>query len=163
MNSSPSTATIAPRSATNGFTILELIVVILIMTIALVAATPMTINYMQQKGVREAADQLAVDLQRAKLLAIQRNANCTVTINSPGPNQYTIGIINQVVDLADYAGGVVFSNSPDVSASLITFTPFGVCQNSGAVYVTNTNRRYRIRASGAGGVSVHLSTSGGWM
>lgn len=153
----------SPREAIYGFTLLELMIGTFIIAVVLSITVPMTINYMQQKGVRDAADQLALDLQRAKLLAIQRNTNCTITINTPRPNQYTIGIINQVVDLGDYAGSVVFSDSPDASALLITFTPIGVCQDFGAIYLTNTDRRYRIRASAAGGISVHLNSGGGWI
>jgi hypothetical protein len=103
-----------------------------------------------------------MDLQRAKLLAIQRGANCSITINAPGLNQYTISITNEVVDLGSYQGTVVFSNAPDASAPLITFTPQGMCQISGAIFLTDQNLRYRVRTSVAGAVSVHLDSNGQW-
>ena len=151
-----------PIGATSGFTLIELMIVVAIAVVLLAVATPLTISYMRQRGVRDAADQLAMDLQRAKLLAIQRNANCSITMNVPAINQYTIGITNEVVDLGSYPGNVVFSNAPDASAPVFTFTPQGVCQNSGAVYLTDQRLRFRVRTSVAGGISVHLFLNGQW-
>lgn len=151
------------RNISSGFTFAELLVVICIMTIVLTVGTPLTYKYIIQRGVRDAADQLAIDLQRARLLAIQRNVNCSITINVPAVNQYTISVTNEVIDLGRYSGAVVFSNAPNVSSPVITFTPQGVCQAAGAIYLTNQNLRYRVRATIAGGISVHLFAGGQWM
>jgi type II secretion system protein H len=142
--------------AQGGFTLLELMIVIAIISILIAVATPATLNWMRQRGVRDAADQLAMDLQRAKLLAIQRGMNCIITINSPAANQYTISLNNEVVDLRRYPGGVVFTDAPTVSDPLVTFTPQGICQNFGSFFLTNQNRRFRVMATAAGGISVNL-------
>jgi prepilin-type N-terminal cleavage/methylation domain-containing protein len=163
MNRNAGTKATRALSTTCGFTLMELMIVILIAAVLLAIAVPNTINWMRQRSARDAADQLSMDLQRAKLLAIQRNANCEIRINTPGPNQYTISVINEVVDLGTYTGAVVFTDAPDVSAPFITFTPQGVCQNFGAFYLTSQNRRYRVRATAAGGISVHLSSGGQWI
>lgn len=163
MLNTPKKAIYHLRGISPGFTVLELAVVICITVAVLAVATPMTIQYLQQRGARQAADQLALDLQRAKLLAIQRNINCSVTINDPAPNQYTISITNEVVDLSGYHGQVVFTDAPDASTPVITFTPQGVCLAAGAFYITDQNRRYRIRTSIAGAVSVHLFAGGQWV
>lgn len=162
MNHLPKKSINIRKGASSGFTLLELMVVIFIAAVLLAVGTPLTINWMRDRGVRQAADQLSMDLQRAKLLAIQRGANCSITINTPGPNQYTISIINDVVDLGNYHGTVVFTDAPDVSAPVITFTPQGVCQNAGAFYLTDQKLRYRVRVTIAGAVSVHLDSGGQW-
>ncbi len=145
-----------------GFTLIELMVVVCVATLVLAVATPLTIQHLQQRGVRQAADQLALDLQKAKLLAIQRNTNCSIFINMPAANQYTISVTNEVVDLSTYYGQVVFTDTPDVSGKVITFTPQGVCSPAGAIFITDNNRRYRVRTSIAGAVSVHLFAAGQW-
>ena len=101
-------------------------------------------------------------LQKARLLAISNGIPCSITINTPNANQYTISITNEVIDLSTYRGNVVFTDAPDVSAPVITFTPEGVCQISGAIYLTDQNRRYRVRATPAGGISVHLYSGANW-
>ena len=151
------------RETPAGFTIIELSITVCVLAVLMAVAAPYTFNAMRDRGVRNAADQLALDLQRAKLIAIQRNTNCTVTINTPGKNQYTISIINEVVDLGAYPGGVVFTNAPDASSADVTFTPSGVCTNVGGnFYLTDQKRRFRIRATGAGGISVRLFSGGQW-
>ena len=151
------------RGVPAGFTLLELVVVLVIAGALVAIATPASITWMRERGTHDAADQLAYDLQRAKLLAIQRNTNCSVTIDLPA-NQYTLSITNEIVDLGTYAGNVMFSNNPDASAAVITFTPQGICQAFGAVYLTNQQGyRYRIRATAAGAVSVHLFSNGQWV
>jgi type IV fimbrial biogenesis protein FimT len=159
----PSTRVANFRSAASGFTLMELIIGIAIVAVIVSAAMPTMLDWMRQRGVRDAADQLAMDLQRAKLLAIKHNTNCTITINSPGPDQYTISIINEVVDLRRFAGAVKFTNSPDPSATWVTFTPHSVCQDFGSFFLSDQNRRFRVRVSAAGGISVHLNSGGQWI
>lgn len=152
-----------PRRAPAGFTVIELAIVLAIAATIAAIATPSTLSWLRQRGVRDAAQQLEFDLQRAKLLAIQRNANCSVSINLPAANQYTISLINETVDLGRYTGNVAFTNTPDPSTAVVTFTPQGICQAFGAIYVTDQNNRYRIRATAAGAVSTHLFSNGQWL
>ncbi len=154
--------------ASTGFTLFELIVALAIATIVMAIATPTTVAWLRDRGARNAADQLGIDLMRAKLLAIKENANCSVTINSPGPNQYTISLNGEVVDLGRYYGGVAFTNSPNPSSAVITFTPQGLCSTLPAeILLTNQNTShiFRLRVSGAGGISEkrYNPGSGTWM
>ena len=152
------------RSKTpTGFTILELMVVVTIMATLFAIATPATVEQLRERGVHNAADQLAMDLQRAKLLAIERNADCSMTINSPDANQYTISIANEVIDLAGYMGTVVFTNSPDPSDTAVTFNSEGICQATRVFFLTNQKRRFRVRVTVAGGISVHEFVGGNWV
>lgn len=152
-----------PRRAPAGFAFTELVVVLAIVGVLIGIAAPTTTLWLRERGVRDAAKQLELDLHRAKTLARQRHTNCTVAINTPGANQYTISIINEVVDLREYSGSVVISNLPDVSAGVITFTPEGICPAFGAIYLVDQNKRYRIRATAAGAVSTHVFSGGKWI
>jgi type IV fimbrial biogenesis protein FimT len=152
-----------PGRGPAGFTVIELMIVVAIAATIIAIAGPTTLTWLRQRGVRDAAEQLEFDLQRAKLLAIQRNANCSVTINLPAANQYTISLINEIVDLGSYSGNVTFTDAPDPSTAVVTFTPQGICQAFGAIYLTDQNSRYRIRATAAGAVSTHLFSAGQWL
>jgi len=89
----------------NGFTIIELCVVMAIMAVMLLTVVPRTLAWLDEQGVRRAVEQLRSDIQRARLTAINQRQNCTITFNSPGANQYTVNIPNKTVDLANYRGG----------------------------------------------------------
>jgi len=148
---------------TSGFSLIELVIVIAIAAIVLAIATPSTLTWLRERGVRNAADQLLMDLQRAKLMAIKENANCTITINAPAANQYTISLNGEVVDLGRYPGGVAFTNIPEASSAAITFNPQGLCTTiPAAILVTNQNGAltFRLRVSAAGGISQKLYNPG---
>jgi len=147
----------------SGFTLLELVIVITIAAIVIAIATPTTLAWLRERGVRNAASQLGLDLQRAKLMAIKENANCTITINAPAANQYTISLNNEVIDLGRYPGGVAFTNIPQASSPAITFTPQGLCTTiPAAILLTNQNGTltFRLRVSAAGGISEKLYNPG---
>ncbi len=152
----------------NGFTIIELCVVMAIMAILLLTVVPRTRAWLNEQGVRQAVEQLRNDIQRARLTAINQRQNCTITFNNPGANQYTISVPNKTVDLANYKGGVIFmANGPDgvAASNQITFNRRGLA-NAGQVFITNATGRniFRIQISSAGGVSVRnwIQNNGTW-
>lgn len=150
-------------SRTAGFTLMEMMIVLVIIGIISAIATPSTLEWLRRQGVRNAADKLAEDFQRAKLLAIQRSAACSLTIDKAN-DQYTISIVNEKVDLEGFRGAVSFTDSPVATDAQITFTPQGVCNPAGVVLVTNAegSATYRIRATVAGGISRHRWANGSW-
>ncbi len=142
------------RRGAPGFTLIEVVIVVAIIAIIIGAATPAMMGYLRQKGVREAADQLNMDLQRAKLLAISRNANCSILFDEPN-NRYTITLTNQIVSLDRYRGEVAFL-PPIPNPPMITFNPQGLGVDAGSVFLINaTGTRYELRTSMAGGISRH--------
>jgi len=146
-----------------GFTLMEMMIVVVIIGIILAIATPSTMAWLRRQGVRNAADKLAEDFQRTKLLAIQRSNNCSLTIDK-GNDRYTISLVNETIDLAGFRGEVAFTDTPLVTDTLITFTPQGVSNPAGAVLVTNAegSATYRVRATAAGGISRHRWINGSW-
>lgn len=141
-----------------GFTLIELMVVITLIAILLAVATPATVSYLRQKGVREAADQLGMDLQRAKMLAVSRNTNCFIDVDTAN-NRYSIELPDRTVEtieLARFRGGVTFTAVGGVATSnSITFNSRGLSNPSGTIFLTNADgtATFRLRTSAAGGIS----------
>ncbi len=136
-----------------GFTLVELMIVLAILAIiAGVVAGSGIRGWLTQRGLSTAVEQLRGDLQRAKLLAIKEQVNCSITIDTPAANQYTISLNNQVVDLGTYRGNVTFTGA---SVAQITFTPWGTCTAAGAIVLTSQANAaiYRLRISGAGAIT----------
>lgn len=155
----------------SGFTLIELLVVIALIGVLALITGPPVHRWMEERGVHEAAVQLAESMQQAKFLAIRNSANSTIAVNVAA-RQYTITINNpvrnEVVNLMDYRGSVVFANDPGTGAApspLITFTPQGLVLPAAAggpqsiVLSTGSpeisQQWFRVRVSVAGGISIH--------
>lgn len=152
-----------------GFTLVELMIVVAIIGILAVGAGPAISSYMQQRGLSTAAADFYGELQMARLEAVKTNARCSVTLDTPGVNQYTNSLTNQIVSLANYRGNVQFTNDPGLgtpSSPEIEFTSDGLCSVSGAIFFTNTGNTafFRVRVTAAGGITQHRwnSVAGTW-
>lgn len=75
--------------AAKGFSMIELLIVIAIMTILTVIASSSYAKYRQNTALKEAVSALETDLNAAKLNAIAKHTNYTVTYNA-GTNSYRI-------------------------------------------------------------------------
>ena len=142
----------------NGFTLIELSVVIAIISILLLTIVPRTMAWLNEQGVNQAADQIRSDIQQARLMAINQRQNCTITFNNPGVNQYTVSLTNKTVDLTRYRGGVVLmAIGPDgiAASAAVTFNRRGLA-NAAQIFLTNATGQniFRIQISSSGGVSV---------
>jgi prepilin-type N-terminal cleavage/methylation domain-containing protein len=121
-----------------GFTIVELIVAISIVTILIAVSTPNLLSRIPEYRLRSAARELHGNLQFARMTAIKSRANCTTTFNpSPSPGNYVITIPGKTlktVNLSSYKSGVTYSGAPPAT---IVFAPSGIASTPGSVILTN--------------------------
>lgn len=71
-----------------GFTLIELIVVIAIIGIIAGMAIPAFNSWLPKYRFKSAAQDMLSNFQLAKITAVKRNANCTVTFSIPSMNRY---------------------------------------------------------------------------
>lgn len=153
-------------NAFRGFTLLELVIVMAIVTLTVISVPPM-IQWLNRQGIRHAMEQLRSDLQLARVMAIRRQQTCSVIFNQPKTNQYINSINGKIVDLAKYRGSVQFlSRSPDDDAmsSQINFTGRGMCAPAGDVYLADGDLEsvFRVRVLVPGGISIFRWNGESW-
>ena len=73
-----------------GFTLVEMIVTCCIMGILAAIAIPGFSSLMPNYRLRLAAQELLSNFQLAKITAIKRSTNCTITFSVPSSNKYVI-------------------------------------------------------------------------
>ncbi len=148
-----------------GFTLIELMIVISILAIVAGIGGPAIKGYLEVRGLSSAVNRIQGDLQLAKLEAIKRNANQSLTFAA---DRYTYSWNLQSLLFNSYRGGVTAAVDPlgGPSAGIITFNSGGVCTASGSIYITSAAnpKIFRIRVSAAGGISTHIwdPTPGVW-
>lgn len=78
------------RRGTSGFTLVELLVVIMIMAVLAAISIPYGLNFIRHYQVQGAAQNVAVAMQQARSQAVKRNTRYGVllNLNYPGPGQY---------------------------------------------------------------------------
>lgn len=155
------------RSKT-GFTLTEIMVVMVILS-SLVLAVPPVITWLNQQGVRHAAQHLYGELQLARLAAIRSKKPCAISFDDPGPRQYSNSRTRQTVDLARYRGDVRFLPvGPDGKsmAPEISFNRQGMSTSVVPRHVYLSNARgtaiYRIRVMLPGGLSLARWNGKSW-
>jgi prepilin-type N-terminal cleavage/methylation domain-containing protein len=141
----------------SGFSMIELIIVISIVAILSAIAVPNFVSWIPKYRVKDAAQDLYSNIQMAKMEAIKRNQNCTVTFtnNAGADDRYVVGLINRNVSLADYGSGVQFSATPAPAA--ITFNSRGIANSALNVSLTNNvnSATYQISILTSGVVSIN--------
>jgi type IV fimbrial biogenesis protein FimT len=147
----------------SGFTLVELLMVIALITVVAAIAVPNIISWLPDYRLKAAANDLFSNFQKAKLTAVKRNTNCVVIVNSTG---YTVfmdddtdfvqdGGEDVIVQItwADYKsvsvnlGNITFDNS--TGQPTIGFRPNGIpVDNGGGIangtaQIDNTNGKSR--------------------
>ena len=132
-----------------GFTVVELMIVLVVLTICLAMAVPNITTFASGYRLKEAAREVATDLQFTRLLAVKENKAFEVVF---GPNSY------QVIRLSD--GIVAKSRSfgpdyPDLNLTnvSITFDPRGT-SNGNTVTVTNPKGTKNVSVAPTGRVMI---------
>ena len=157
------------KQPANGFTLVELMVVVACIAILAAAATPALSRYLRLVHLRQAVYQISGDLYTMKSEAIKYGANRSITFDNLNQT-YTLvhSTFNQTMRLGTYRGVVVFTKNPDPAgtpdedfSNTITFNSRGfsglALPVTTQVYVTNQdNRIFRIQVTATGAVSVRI-------
>jgi prepilin-type N-terminal cleavage/methylation domain-containing protein len=151
----------------NGFTLVELIVVLCIIAILLVMTGPSFYTYLSNTGLKQAAYQLSGDLYRAKSKAIRTQKVQTVTLDQ-GANTYACKNPDRTINLADFRGDTTFTDNPgdktgDLFSEEITFDARGLSKATKQAYLTANDKTFRVQVSAAGAVSIHEWRDGKWI
>jgi len=72
----------------NGFSLVEAMVVIAIVAIMGVFAVPSMISWLNNKGLQNAARDMYSNLRKAQSIAVKNNRNCAISFN--GTTGYTV-------------------------------------------------------------------------
>jgi prepilin-type N-terminal cleavage/methylation domain-containing protein len=109
------------REGERGFTMLELLLVIIVMGILFAIASSTWFGAIESRRVDSATSQLAADLRQAHSKAINRLEPQTVTLTT-GSSQYTMTGVANPVDLDEESGANVVVVNPGVT---VAFCPNG--------------------------------------
>ncbi len=147
-----------------GFSLVELMIVILIIGIIGGVGVPLMQSMSAKPGAQYAADELYSVIMEAKMQAIQNNSPASITFNVAS-SEYSYRN-NVTVRLSKYRGNVIFTNSPNgldqAPVNQLTFSPQGFATASGSVYIREIthNTFYRVRTSYAGVTTVDRWSQG---
>jgi len=127
------------REGERGFTITELLLVIIVMGILFAIVSSTWFGAIESRRVDSATSQLAADLRQAHSKAINRLQPQTVTLTT-GSSQYTMTGVANPVDLDEESGanvvvvntGVTVAFCPNGSAEIPPATPVCSAAPSGA-------------------------------
>jgi len=163
-----------------GFTLVELIIVIALISVVSAIAVPNIVVMRQNAELRGAARDLLSNIQLAKITAIERNKYCAITFNTSSAGyvvyvdenenlQYDVGVDDEVknVLLSDYGttsydlsqgggDGLTFSNP----SNAVAFAPDGLPKSlsgfgAGTASLKNgQNKTTSVTVSSAGNIRI---------
>jgi prepilin-type N-terminal cleavage/methylation domain-containing protein len=157
------------RGADNGFTLIEMLVVMAIMAILAGIAIPMFSVMVPDYKLKQAAQDLYSNLQNAKMEAVRKN-NPQQIIFNPGANSYqkTDGT---TVTLASYGQGIIFGkgNASDMTGigaytdDKAQFNARGMGLTEGCIYLTNSKKTaYAVCSRLSGVVTIRKWIGSSW-
>ena len=126
-----------PRSRTSGFSLIELIFVLVLLGILTSLAGPRLNAWITQTQVERAASELMADLSYARTLAVRSGQQSTITLEA---NRYTIradGRVAKTVEIAADAPGMQLSTTIAAGTLPPGTLPVQLQFNSRGLLVTN--------------------------
>jgi prepilin-type N-terminal cleavage/methylation domain-containing protein len=127
-----------------GFTLLELLLVMMIATILMTLAVPPMLRTVRSTRLENARQDFMGDLRLARMEAIRRNASVTVTRTSS--TAYTIDFIGA----RTLSEGATFTSGP----TTLVYASYGAVPAGAATYVLGLSGRSASVVGGAGGNAV---------
>ena len=133
-----------------GFTLLEVVIVFVIISILLMVANPMFNRIVVNTNLREAAGALAEDMKLAKQRAVAENVNYSIIFNISS-NNYTMNKYDsngnmitppiKTVTLSDFGKGISILNQnySGGNSGTITFYTRGTCSGPATGMITLQN------------------------
>lgn len=156
-----------PRSETRGFTLIELMIVLGVISVLAGVAFPMLSQWIPNYRLKGAAQILYADLQKAKLHAVKTNRNVTVNFTfsagCSGPTRYAFtetGGLGKVVASNTMGDGICIYSS-NFTNDTSGFNPRGFpteaapTQRTVNIKHTKITREYQITQSIAGSLTIN--------
>ena len=166
----------------SGFTLLEMMVVVAIITVSVGLALPNLMAWLPNYRLKNAARDMISFMQQAKMEAIKTNTSLTIFFDDSetpgfyyleldGLNGYTGG--DRRINFSDYKSGVDFGsgsaktnwsgNNPDNRGSVL-FSSRGMSFGSGTIYIENENEDvcYAITVQATGSIKLWQWTGSRW-
>ena len=156
----------------NGFSLLELMIVLAIIAILSAIAVPNYFSWLPKYRLKTAATDLFSNMQLVKLQAVKTNQNVSIKF-STGPDRYRFAILSgtKTISLSDtYRSGIVFGrpaafpgDTVTYGSDILTFNTRGI-SNAGYAYLTNSNNTgyYRVGTLSSGVIRLESWNSGAW-
>ena len=98
----------------SGFTLIEVMIVVAIIGIASALAIPSYTQWKAQHDLREAVSEFSIELNLARVVAMNRNRQATVTIQLSGAG---------LIDVSGTAGGTPIFSTQTLNRSVTGFQP----------------------------------------
>ncbi|MBW2604471.1 MAG: prepilin-type N-terminal cleavage/methylation domain-containing protein [Deltaproteobacteria bacterium] len=145
----------------SGFTLIELIVVIVLLAILAGVSVPNFLSWLPKYRLKSAARDLYSNLQLAKMSAIRANKDCRVKYYK-NPDRYTVDLLNKTIRLSDYKSGITFCgpNNQTFAVATLTFNSRGT-SNSGYAYLSNSGKTAYYRVGPLTSGAIKLQKYGG--
>ena len=127
------------------------------------------LQWLRQRGVYHAVEQLQADLQWARVSAIRQKQKFALRFNDPGLNQYSMAHGKHCGDLSAYRGNVHFLRQGPDGLKMAEEVKFD-CQGMSTsvlpadIFVSDGGglATFRIRVLLPGGISVYRWIGGHW-
>jgi prepilin-type N-terminal cleavage/methylation domain-containing protein len=150
------------KNSSKGFTVTELMIAVGILAVILIVGIPTLNNWMPKYRLRDAARQIASDMQLARYRAISVNQNCGVDFDADGTHRIfkDDGATDDQYDGGDTVertntlpSGVSFSWDTYTATNPAIFRPTGSAQ-AGTIKVQNSEEERSIIVAPAGRVRI---------
>lgn len=115
-------AVFSRRRTEAGFSLVELLAVLVLVGLVLAIGIPLVRDQVMIADVRQAADQMGVDLRAARMIAVSKHKTIVFTVNTDPTNTYSYEGTDGAIRLRTMPKGVKITNA---SVGSITFKPDG--------------------------------------